>query len=125
MDIREFYERTGGSYTDVMGRLMKESRVEKFVRMFLQDPCFGELETCLARKDYAGAFRAVHTLKGVCLNLSFSRLYESVYQVTEVLRKAELDSGEDQEKIAACMEVLRSDYREIIEGIQNLDTNIS
>ncbi len=29
------------------------------------------------------AFRAAHTLKGVCLNLGFSDLYHTSYDITE------------------------------------------
>lgn len=121
MDIREFYERTGGSYTDALQRLMKESRVEKFTRMFPEDASYRELETSLAGKDVAGAFRAAHTLKGVCLNLSYNRLYEAAYTVTEALRNADPDSEEDMAAVEACMEPLRSSYREILEAVQRID----
>lgn len=121
MDIRLFYERTGGDFEDVMKRLMKESRVEKFARMFPDDPSYMELESNLALKNTREAFRAAHTLKGVCMNLSFTKLYRSADAVTESLRCADLDKAADMQKVADCMELLRNDYREIIETIKGLD----
>ena len=32
------------------------------------------------------AFRAVHTLKGICLNLGFDTLYKASFELTEKLR---------------------------------------
>lgn len=122
MNIREFYQTTGGDYTDALQRLMKESRVEKFTRMFPDDSCYRDLESSLAEKDVAGAFRAVHTLKGVCLNLSYTRLYEAVFEVTEALRNADPDNEEDMANVEACMEPLRSSYRQIIEAARSLDS---
>lgn len=122
MNIREFYQTTGGDYTDALQRLMKESRVEKFTRMFPDDSCYRDLESSLAKKDVAGAFRAVHTLKGVCLNLSYTRLYEAVFEVTEALRNADPDNEEDMANVEACMEPLRSSYRQIIEAARSLDS---
>ena len=122
MDISVFYDRTGGDFEDVMKRLMKESRVEKYVRMFPDDPSFRELESSLAQNKTQEAFRAAHTLKGVCMNLSFTKLFESSSAVTESLRHADSDDPVDLEKVAACMESLRNDYRAIIEAIKGLDS---
>ena len=36
--------------------------------------------------NYEDAFRGAHTLKGVCQNLSFDRLYEASNELTELLR---------------------------------------
>ena len=122
MKIRDFYDRTGGDFAGAMQRLMKEDRLEKYVRMFLNDTSYGELESCLARNDVPGAFRAVHTLKGVCLNLSFTRLYESVNAATEALRYAGADSEKDMAQVTACMQLLRRDYSEVTEAIRSLDS---
>lgn len=122
MNISTFYDRTGGDFEDVMKRLIKESRVEKYVRMFPDDPSFRELESNLSQNKTQEAFRAAHTLKGVCMNLSFTKLFESSNAVTESLRHADSDNTADMEKVAACMESLRSDYRAILEAIKCLDS---
>lgn len=121
MNIREFYKRTGGNFAGAIQRLMKEDRVEKYVRMFLSDPSYGELESCLTENNVSGAFQAAHTLKGVCLNLSFTRLFESVNGVTEALRYADADSEKDMAEVTACMKLLRRDYSDVIDAIRSLD----
>lgn len=122
MDIRRFYELTGGDYDAAMQRFMTESRLEKFTRMFAEDPSYGELEASLASDNLRDAFRAAHTLKGVCLNLSFTELFQSVDEITELLRHADPDSPGDQEQVNRCMETLRVRYRDIIAAVSELDS---
>ena len=122
MDIRRFYELTGGDYDAAMQRFMTEGRLEKFTRMFAEDPSYGELEASLASDNLRDAFRAAHTLKGVCLNLSFTGLFQSVDAVTELLRHADPDSPGDQEQVNRCMETLRVRYRDIIAAVNELDS---
>lgn len=108
MNIREFYERTGGDYAGVMDRFYEESRVRRFLRMFKEDPSFPELEARLEEDRLREAFLAVHTLKGVCLNIGFNRLYGFASDVTEALR------AEDKEKALELMPGLRQCYGEIL-----------
>ena len=42
------------------------------------------------------AFRAAHTLKGVCQNLGFSNLYAPAVTLTETLRAGQLDGTAEQ-----------------------------
>ena len=86
MTLREFYEVTGGDYGDVMGRFVTEERVLRFVRKFPADGSFAALKSSLADGNAQEAFRAAHTIKGVCQNLSFSRLSDSSARLTEALR---------------------------------------
>lgn len=114
--IREFYERTGGDYAGIMERFAGEKRVEKFAVMFLEDPCYEQLEKNLSEGNIREAFQAVHTLKGVCLNIGFSRLYKSVFQVTEALRVSDLAAAQEK------METLRKDYLFIVKSLKELDS---
>jgi HPt (histidine-containing phosphotransfer) domain-containing protein len=122
MDIRRFYELTGGDYDAAIQRFMAESRLEKFTRMFEQDPSYGELESSLAADNLKEAFRAAHTLKGVCLNLSFTGLSQSADAVTELLRHADADRPHCLEQVNLCMETLRGRYKEVIAAIRELDS---
>ena len=49
----------------------------------------------IAKNDGEEAFRAAHTLKGVCLNLGFDELYEVSAEITEKLRGKETAGSED------------------------------
>lgn len=86
MTLQKCYESFGGDYAEVAARLRSEKLVQKFVLKFLSDGSYDLLRRSLAEKNYEEAFRAAHTIKGVCQNLSFSRLLESSSQLSEALR---------------------------------------
>ena len=75
MNLQECYEALGGDFEDVLSRLRSEKLVQKFVLKFLNDKSFDLLCSSLEEENYEEAFRASHTIKGVCQNLSFTRLY--------------------------------------------------
>lgn len=86
MTLQECYEKMGGSYAEVLERLTKEERIEKFMLRFLEDTSYKELCMALEEKNYEEVFRLVHTLKGVALNLGFTSLYVSSDKMTEAVR---------------------------------------
>lgn len=55
--------------------------------LFLKDPSFAALDAALASGDYAAAFDAAHTLKGVAGNLGLTPLYDAVCSLVEPLRR--------------------------------------
>ena len=75
MNTKECYEYMGADYNNVMSRLGSEAMVKRFAVKFLNDTSFVNLKQALQDKDVNEAFRAAHTLKGVCLNLGFNNLY--------------------------------------------------
>ena len=89
MTIRECYGELGLDFDAVLSRLVNEKLVQKFALKFLDDPSFQN------PKDVETAFRAAHTLKGVCLNLGFDNLYPSSKDLTELLRAGSMDGYED------------------------------
>jgi len=95
MTVRECYEELGSDFDKVLSRLVSEALVKKFALKFLDDPSFGQLETALADKDAETAFRAAHTLKGICLNLGFDNLYKASSAITEIFRAGELAGAEE------------------------------
>lgn len=86
MNLKECFDTFGGSYNDVMARLLTEERVKKFLLMFLKDTSFTELEAAIKNEDYNSAFRAAHTLKGICANLGIDKLGNAASEITEALR---------------------------------------
>ncbi len=112
MTIKECYEQTGSDYGSILKRFGSESMVRRFALKFLKDGSFTELKKALADGDGETAFRAAHTLKGVCLNLGFDRLYEVSAELTETLRGHETAGSEAlfakvEEQYAALTDVLR------------------
>ena len=67
----------------------------KLVKKFESDQSYAELKQGLADKDVEKAFRAAHTLKGICLNLGFAQLTEDVVNITEILRSGKLEGTDE------------------------------
>ena len=86
MTLAAFYEQIGGDYQKTVDRLYNEAMVRKFVLKYRQDGTFEELRAAHAAGDWETAFRAAHTLKGIALNLGFTRLFASAMALTEALR---------------------------------------
>jgi len=86
MTIQECYTALEGDYADVSARLHSDRLVKKFILKFLDDKSYTLFCTSMAEKNYEEAFRAVHTIKGVCQNLGFTRLLKSSSQLSEALR---------------------------------------
>lgn len=86
MTIQECYQQLGGDFAQAEKRLSSEKLVERFITKFLDDGSFSELCVAMDRRDHSKAFRAAHTLKGVCASLSLSRLLSSVSMLTDLLR---------------------------------------
>ena len=76
MTMQECYKAIVGNYEAVLGRLHSEALIQRFTLKFLEDQSYLQLKQTLENKNYEDAFRSAHTLKGVCHNLSFDRLYE-------------------------------------------------
>lgn len=93
MTIQECYKELGGNYDDVISRLRKEDFVKKFLKKFPDDPSFDELVSSMEAGDKDVAFRAAHTLKGVCQNLGLERLFVPSNEVTEALRAGDMDKA--------------------------------
>ena len=94
--------------------MRREETVQKFAFKFLDDKSFSLFESSIGSKDYEDALRAVHTLKGICQNLSFTRLFESSSLVTNALKE------NDWNKAVDMMPKLSKDYYETINVIKDL-----
>ena len=114
MTVQEFYDEVGGDYNEIMSRLRTEDRIRKFAGMFTRDESYLSLVRCINEGDADEAFRAAHTMKGMCQNMAFTRLYKSSHEITEVLR------GKDLETAKQMLEVVTEDYNIVIAVIEKL-----
>ena len=112
MTLRECYAALGGDYDSVLGRLPGEKFVQKFVLKFVNDGSYDLLLRSMAEENYAEAFRAAHTIKGVCQNLDFTTLYRSSSALSEALRNG------CSPEAPALVEQVKADYQQTIEAIQ-------
>lgn len=113
MNLKDCYIKFGGDFDEVLGRLRREETVQKFAFKFLDDKSFSLFESSIGSKDYEDALRAIHTLKGICQNLSFTRLFESSSLVTNALKE------NDWNKAVDMMPKLSKDYYETINVIKD------
>ena len=112
MTLRECYAALGGDYDDALGRLRSEKLVAKFVLRFLDDKSSDLLCSSVEEKNYEEAFRAAHTIKGICSNLSFTVLGRSSSELSEALRYG-YTPGAD-----ALAEQVKEDYRQTAAAIR-------
>lgn len=61
------------------------------------------------------AFRAAHTIKGVCSNLAFTQLLQFSSQLTELLR----EDGGDSEQVQALFGQVRESYQRTAQAIRS------
>lgn len=116
MTTKECYNQIGADYDEVLKRLGNESFVKKVSLKFIQDSNFNDLKSALKSKDAETAFRAVHTLKGICLNLGFNDLQKASSNLTESLRGREFkdDCNELFEKV-------EKEYQKVIDYLKKID----
>ena len=95
MTIKECYEAMGADYQNVLNRFPNETFIKKFVLKFLDDTSYVNLKEALATGNVEEAFRAAHTLKGVCLNLGFDNLYKASSAITELFRAGEFAGAKE------------------------------
>lgn len=118
MNIKECYEAFGGNYEECFSRLRTDERIAKFLLKMAEDGSYDLLVKSLEERNIPEAFRAAHTLKGVCLNLSVTQLFNSSSRLTEALRGRE-DYGSDIEPLLAAV---TEDYKRFKECIGKLDS---
>ena len=112
MTLQECYAAMGGNYEDVIGRLRSERLVQKFILKFVTDGSFNLLCRSLEEQNYEEAFRAAHTIKGVCQNLSINKLQDSSSRLCESLRNGYTPEAD------ALAEEVRADYAQTVTAIQ-------
>jgi len=112
MTLQECYAALGGDYADVSARLRSDRLVQKFLLKYLNDQSFDLLCAAMAKKEPEEAFRAAHTIKGVCQNLGFTRLLDSSSQLSDALRHGWTPEAEP------LMERVREDHLAVTAAIR-------
>lgn len=113
MTLQECYAAMGGNYEEVLGRLRSERLIRKFVLKFLEDESYNLLCTSLEAGNYEDAFRGAHTIKGVCQNLSMTKLQTSSTALADALR-----GGVWKDEAAELVERVKADYQETTAAIR-------
>lgn len=117
MTLQECYAALGGDYNEALSRLMSDRLVSKFVIKFLDDGSYELLGRSLQAGNIEEAFRAAHTIKGMCLNLAFTRLANSSIALTEELRAGHTD-------VDALYQEVVKDYKITVDAINAYKASI-
>lgn len=115
MTVKECYELMEGDYNDVINRLSKDERVEKYLKKFVASEDFGCLVAAIEAKDYELVFRYSHNMKGMAANLSFTKLAVSSSNLCENVRP-----GQPKEDCGPLMEKVIEDYNQVVDAINQL-----
>lgn len=116
MTVKECYEAMGGNYDEVLSRLRDDARIAKFLGKVAADPSYELLISSFAENSVGEAFRASHTIKGICLNLSITKLYSSANALTEALR-GKTEFGAEAFKL---LDDVKRDYQITVDCIKQL-----
>ena len=98
MTVKECYEEIGGDYEEILSRLMRDDLVKEFAAMFLDDSSYEELVTQMEKGNCEEAFKASHTLKGVCQNLELTERANASSEMTEALMNKAMWMAESRMK---------------------------
>lgn len=112
MTMQKCYAAIGADYNEVLGRLRSEKLIQKFVLKFLNDGSYSLLCGSMDSGDLDTAFRASHTIKGICDNLGFTQLGRSSHALTEALRVR------DGVEAAGLFRQVKVDYEKTVTAIQ-------
>ena len=115
MTIKECYAVADADFEDVLKRLGSEAMVKRFALKFLNDTSFEDLKEGIRLQDGEKAFRAAHTLKGVCLNLGFTGLGQASSELTEKLRGREISGSEE------LMQEVEAKYTSLVETLRQVE----
>ena len=115
MTIVECDQQLGGNLENVKTRLPSDSLIKRFIIKFLDDSSYSELCDALQKGQRDEAFRAAHTLKGVCANLGFDQLENSASALTELLRPKDIGIPEEA---VSMMKDVKHDYEMTVGAIR-------
>lgn len=107
MTIEECYQKLGGDFAQVCKRFPNPALVERFITKFLSDGSYQTLCEQMEAGNRGEAFRASHTLKGVCANLGFDRLFASASKLTDAMREESPIISEEAKEL---FETVKQDY---------------
>lgn len=115
MTVQELYSELDGDFYGVSQRLPSEALIVKFLKKFVDSDELSVFKENLAAKNYKDAFRNIHNIKGVCLNLGLDKLGEVSSELCETLR-----NGEPAQDITGFIEKVEQEYARTVEIIGKL-----
>lgn len=111
--VLETLKQAGVDVDGALERFMGNTGLlKKFLLKFLDDKDYGILVKAIEDGDTDTAFKAAHTLKGVCGNLSLMGMFRLIGEQTELLRAGNLSDA------AAMMPEVTAEYNKMVDVIK-------
>lgn len=114
IDLKRFYDNIDSNYGNIKSCFTNEDSLLRFVKKFKDDKSFEELDSALKKDDAATAFRAAHTLKGVCANLEFNSLFDILSRMDRLLKEGDIS------KAKQLFTELEKQYKIVLSQIEKL-----
>ena len=86
MTLEQCYAQMNADYEDTIRRIPNKKLIQKILLKFPKDESYRDLCSAMEEKRMRDAFTAVHTMKGICLNLGLRELSRAAVNLTEALR---------------------------------------
>lgn len=116
MTVEQFYVEIGGNYEEVLSRLCKKERIAKYLHKFGASDESSNLDQMLNDKNYEEAFRCVHSIKGMSLNLGLVGLQKISSDLCEELR-----NGAPVNDVTDMVITLKNQYKFTLDAIAKVD----
>jgi chemotaxis protein histidine kinase CheA len=116
MSLESAYAMVGGNIDEVRGRFRDDARILKYMKMFLADSTFSDLEEACERGDIASAFRYAHTLKGTSKDMALGNLAEAASVLSDIFRPNAQGEYPTLERLEwqLALDNVRNEYMQVI-----------
>lgn len=105
-------ENAGIDVQSLINRLMgNEALITRFMQKFIDDDSFEKLSAAICDENYEAALAASHTLKGMCGNLSITKLFDLFTKQVELIR-----AGKNTEAVGLMPEITQT-YKTVTSAI--------
>lgn len=112
MTLEQCYAQMNADYEDTIRRIPNKKLIQKILLKFPKDESYRDLCSAMEEKRMRDAFTAVHTMKGICLNLGLRKLSRAAVNLTEALR------NDPTEKVPELFTELKSVYGDTMSVIE-------
>lgn len=116
MILKEVCEKLNAEYDETLARFGgMESMYAKFLKKFLEDSTFSELQQAYQDKNYPEIESTAHTLKGVAGNLGLTNLFSVSNTLVQKIREHHI------EEVPIIYEKIVKEYEFTVNTIKELD----
>lgn len=116
MDLQEASKELNIDYNAALTRFGgSEAIYQRFLKRFLQENTYNELQQAWEKGDYEEVEKKAHTLKGVAGNLSLENLFSISNELVQTIRNKQYENTQE------IYQRLQEDYKHTITVIENIN----